>query len=90
MDLHLNLKGEYFDQIKAGIKKEEYRLYNSYWEKRLKNKSFDKIILKRGYPKKDDRSKVIKRPWHGYTVRVITHPHFGNEPVSVFAIRVNP
>lgn len=26
-DLHLNLKGEYFDQIKAGVKTFEFRLY---------------------------------------------------------------
>lgn len=26
---------------------------------------------------------------NGYEVKVITHPHFGPEPVKVFAIKVN-
>jgi len=25
----------------------------------------------------------------GYTVKIITHPHFGKEPVKVFAIKAN-
>jgi ASC-1-like (ASCH) protein len=29
--LHLHLKAKYFDEIKAGIKTEEYRLYNDHW-----------------------------------------------------------
>ncbi|WP_368859293.1 ASCH domain-containing protein, partial [uncultured Fusobacterium sp.] len=31
MDLHLNLKKEYFDEIKKGTKKIEYRSKNQYW-----------------------------------------------------------
>lgn len=33
--LTLPLKKEWFDLIKAGIKKEEYRVQNEYWIKRL-------------------------------------------------------
>lgn len=33
--LTLPLKRKWFDMIKAGIKKEEYRIINSYWIKRL-------------------------------------------------------
>ncbi|MCZ4321408.1 hypothetical protein [Pseudomonas anguilliseptica] len=53
--LTLPLKGEYFDQIKAGTKPEEFRL-----------------VL----------------PWRGYRLAIITHPHFGETPVEVFAINV--
>lgn len=87
--LHLNLKGEYFDQIAEGTKKEEYRLYNEYWRKRLLFKRFDGLVIKRGYPKRGDSSKTLERVWRGWTIKEITHPHFGNEQVKVFAIKVN-
>ncbi len=87
--LHLPLKGEYFDQIKDGTKTEEYRLCSSFWMKRLWNQSFDKIVLTRGYPKKSDTSRRLELPWRGYEIKKITHPHFGPDPVNVFAIRVN-
>lgn len=87
-DLHLNLKGEYFDQIKAGTKPWEYRLASK-WLKRLAGKSFDRIFVKRGYPKTCDMDRIVERPWRGFELHTITHPHFGNEPVLVCAIRVN-
>jgi ASC-1-like (ASCH) protein len=87
-DLHLNLKGEYFDQIKAGTKLFEFRSFDK-WSKRLEGKTFDRIFIKRGYPKRTDASKIIERPWRGYEQQTITHSHFGSEPVEVFAIRVN-
>lgn len=87
--LTLPLKGEYFDQIKNGSKLEEYRLCTPFWSKRLLGRSFSKIVLTRGYPKRTDTDRRIERPWRGCQVKTITHPHFGPEPVSVFAIRVN-
>ena len=87
--LFLALKGEYFDQIKAGEKVEEYRLANDYWRKRLWGKTFGKIVLTRGYPPRSDTTRRIERPWRGYTIKHITHPHFGPKPVRVFAIRVD-
>jgi len=87
--LTLPLKGEYFDQIQDGSKVEEYRLYNPFWAKRLLGRSFSKIGLTRGYPQKSDHQRRIERPWRGRGVKTITHPHFGPDPVSVFAIRVN-
>lgn len=87
--LHLNLKGEYFDEIKSGEKKYEYREYNDYWHNRLVNKEFDKIILMKGYPKKDDTERRIERPWKGYKIEEITHKHFNNKLTRVFSIMVN-
>lgn len=86
--LTLALKGEYFDQIKAGVKTEEFRLVSPYWEKRLVGRQYGAIELTRGYPSRDDVSKRIVLPWQGYRVTIITHPHFGNDPVEVFAINV--
>jgi hypothetical protein len=87
--LRLNLKAFYFDQIAAGEKSEEYRLVTAYWTKRLAGKSFDGIDLLNGYPKADDASRRLERPWLGYEIKTIEHPHFGERPVQVFAIRVN-
>ena len=87
--LHLNLKGEYFDAIKSGEKVQEYRLYNDYWKKRLVGRNYRIIAIKRGYPKKDDWERIEARPYRGYQIKTITHPHFGTEPVEVFAIWVN-
>jgi hypothetical protein len=91
--LYLNLKGEYFDQIKSGKKIWEYRLYNDYWRKRLLNgccfKEWEKIIIRKGYPKAGDPKKEIVRV-RRCSVRIvtITHKHFGDDPVKVFAIPV--
>lgn len=91
--LFLHLKGEHFDAIKDGRKVLEYRLYNDYWKKRLligsAFKDWEKIIIRRGYPRADDYSKQIMRPWRGARFETITHPHFGPDPVKVFAIVVN-
>lgn len=90
MLLYLNLKGEYFDEIREGRKHEEYRLYNDYWMKRLLFREYTGIILRRGYPKSGDRSRMMERIWRGWTIKKIQHKHFGPKPVTVFAIRVNP
>ena len=88
MDLHLLLKGEYFDQIKSGMKVFEYRQTNPYWSKRLIGREYDNIVLTRGYPRRDDCEKRLVLPYTGYRVMDITHPHFGPDPVEVFAIDV--
>ncbi len=87
--LTLNLKAEYFDAIKAGTKTEEYRLYNDFWKKRLIDKELDAVCICLGYPRKNDTRRRLIFPWKGCTVMTITHPHFGSDPVKVFAIRVN-
>lgn len=88
-NLQLAVNGEYFDQMKRGEKVEEYRLVNPYWGNRIFGRWYDRLIITRGYPKRDDMSKRIDVPYDGYEVKVITHPHFGPEPVKVFAIKVN-
>ena len=86
--LHLNLKTEYFDQIKSGHKKLEFRLVTDFWRKRLENKEYDRILIKKGYPKKDDKDSIIEFNWNGYIKQSITHPHFGDDEVEVYAIRL--
>lgn len=86
--LYLPLKREYFEQILAGVKPLEFRLRNAHWTKRLEGKSYDGIVLTLGYPAVDDQSKRLYRQWKGYELQTIQHPHFGKDPVDVFAIDV--
>ena len=92
--LHLNLKKEYFDDIKNKRKLFEYREDNEYWRKRLVNVDYDEVHFKLGYPKSDDTSRIIKRKYLGYEPRAIRHKHFGNtgatdKQIEVFAIWTN-
>lgn len=86
--LTLNLKREYFEQIKSGIKTEEYRLCTPYWSKRLEGKTFDKIIIKLGYPKNSETEKIMTFSWRGYKKKKILHKHFGSDPVKIYAIKL--
>ncbi|MBU0917871.1 MAG: ASCH domain-containing protein [Gammaproteobacteria bacterium] len=88
-DLILPLKACYFNAIKAGTKPEEFRLCTPYWRRRLEGRTFDRIVLTLGYPKRNEHERRLIRPWRGYRVTTITHPHFGPEPVQVFAINVS-
>lgn len=87
-DLVLPLKREYFEAIRDGSKTEEYRLVTPYWVRRLAGHAYDRIVLTLGYPARGDHARRIVRPWRGYTIKTITHPHFGPEPVQVYAINV--
>jgi len=86
--LYLHLCGEYFDQIKAGTKLEEFRLAST-WTRRIGTQAFSKIVLLRGYPRNGDNSRRIERAWNSYRIKEITHPHFGPDPVLVLAIDVS-
>lgn len=88
MDLVLPLKAEYFNAIKAGTKSEEFRLKTPFWRKRLEGKTFARVVLTLGYPSSSDSEKRLVLPWRGMRETTITHPHFGPEPVEVYAINV--
>lgn len=88
MDLTLPLKAEYFNAIKAGTKAEEFRLRTPFWRKRLEGRTFERIVLTLGYPRRDEESRRLVLPWQGMRETTITHPHFGPDPVEVYAIRV--
>ncbi len=86
--LHLPLKREYFEAIRDGTKTEEFRLVTPYWVRRLAGRTYTEIALTLGYPARDDTARRLVRPWRGYTIKTITHPHFGPRPVQVYAIDV--
>ena len=87
-NLVLNLKKEYFQEIKLGIKTEEYRLCTPYWQKRLENKNYDKVIIKLGYPKNSEIEKILEFKYLGYEIKTIKHKHFGSDPIKVYAIKL--
>lgn len=91
MKLHLHVKSEYFAQIKAGTKTEEYREITDYWDKRLtcddaQERSYDGIVIYNAY--KPGAENRIEFPWSGWRLTWITHPHFGPGTVGVYAIKL--
>ena len=61
--LHLTLKKKWFDLIKSGEKKEEYREIKPYWTKRLTIndraiKNYNYIIFTNGYRKDSPKLKI--------------------------------
>jgi len=87
--LQLAVNGEYFDAMKRGEKVEEFRLVNPYWGRRLFRRDYDRLVITRGYPKREDTSRRIDIAYDGFEIKTITHKHFGSDPVKVFAIKVN-
>lgn len=86
--LRLNLKREYWEQIRDGVKVVEFRLQTPYWRKRLIGVEYEEVHLLLGYPRRGDESRIIRKRWNGVTEDRIIHNHFGAAPVDVFAIDV--
>ena len=87
--LHLHVKTIYFEQIKAGTKTEEFRLFSK-WKKRLFvgscSRQFDGIVIWNAF--KSGAETRLEFPFNGWRITTISHPHFGPEPVTVFAIKL--
>lgn len=88
-DLTLALKAEYFNAIKTGVKAEEFRLCTPFWRARLEGRTFSRVVLTLGYPSRSDVARRLVLPWRGMRVTTIQHPHFGADPVQVYAIAVS-
>ena len=76
--LRLPVKREYFNQIKAGTKTEEYRIV----------KEYDEVWITLGYPSSSEQDKIIKFKFTGYEEKEIIHKEFGNKPTRVYAIKL--
>ena len=83
--LFMTIKRQYFDEIKAGTKTEEYRLVKPHWVNKLVGKEYTHIIFQNGYSRNAPR---IEAEYLGYEVKNIKHEFFGNEDVSVFALKL--
>ena len=88
-NLTLHVKRKWFQQIQAGTKAHEYRLYNNYWRNRLEGKTFDQLTICLGYPDKDDAARRITLPWRGYEIQNVKCEEWDNIPQTVFAIRLH-
>ena len=83
--LFMTIKKQYFDEILSGKKKEEYRLVKPHWVNKLVGKEYTHIIFQNGYSRNAPR---IEAEYLGYEVKNIKHEFFGNEDVSVFALKL--
>ena len=79
--LHLHVKTEYYNQVKDGTKKEEYRKFKQYWAKRLNSKTYDLIYYYKGYT----QEKMIFK-FNGWRLDMIQHKEFGDKPVLAYRI----
>jgi ASC-1-like (ASCH) protein len=87
--LHLHVKKQYFDEVKSGKKRSEYRIVCDYWKKQIEGMQFDLIAYHFAYPKKDDLTATIYLKWNGYEKGYVRHPHFGRETKFVYIIDVS-
>jgi len=92
--LTLHLKGKWWEQIRDGEKHNELRRCDVPQNKRsLENsdgtlREYDEVHLWIGYPPKAETHKLLIRGFGGVTKTVITHEHFGPDPVEVFDIKL--
>jgi hypothetical protein len=90
-DLVLHVRKEFFEMIRSGEKKEEYRIMKEYWNKRFFGANagrYDRVVIACGYPYKYDWEKWLEFPWSGVTIKQIMNPFFGPDPVTVWAIKL--
>ena len=98
--LTLSLKRKWFDMIKSGEKKEEYRdgSMSFYWANRLRErtktsdgwkygdfKQFDRLVFTLGYPKADDTERRLT--FKNPKIRIGTgKPEWGAEPGKLYFV----
>ena len=95
--LTLPLKKKWFDLIKAGIKKEEYREINNYWKARfiaasviftgqiLAFSKFENIVFTIGYPKSTDKERRLE--FKNPEIRIGEgRPEWGAEPGKLYFV----
>lgn len=85
INLFMTLKQPYFDQIKVGVKREEYREIKPYWTRRLEGRKYDTITFQNGYSKTSPRITLVYR---GYYIKELQHPEFKNKKIKVYAIKL--
>lgn len=98
--LHLPLKKVWFDMIKSGVKKEEYREIKDFYIKRFcsgcyrvscvdcydcKIKKYDKVVFTLGYPNGDDSERRLE--FNNPSIRVGEgKPEWGAEPGEIYYV----
>lgn len=74
--LHLNLTKQWFEMIRSGIKRDEYRALTQFWKKRILLTRLDTVTFSNGYAQ--------NRPQMVFSVRYISigrgRPEWGADP----------
>jgi len=88
--LTLRVKRKWFEEIKSGKKKHEYRKITPYYTARLVNPNLKTVEITMGYPSPErEPEKILLFKWDGYGTATITHEEFGNVPEEVYDIFLN-
>lgn len=61
--LYLTLHRRWFDEIAAGVKKEEYREITPYWQRRIVDRRYDEVHFRNGYGQDSPFMRVEYRGW---------------------------
>lgn len=85
MILYMTIKLIYFNQIKSGHKKLEFRRKTQYWKQKLEHRKYSLVCFRAGYSL---NSPTLYIEYLGYRSKTIQHPFFGTEPVQVYAIKL--
>lgn len=80
--LKLVLKYKYYDLIKSGIKKEEYRLYKKSYINKILGKKYDCICFYKGYSKE----KIFFK-YEGFVVKNIDTEIYGKNK-KMFVLKI--
>jgi hypothetical protein len=83
--LFLILQKKWFDQIKSGEKREEYREAKPYWVNRIEGREYSHIIFQNGYASDAPR---IEIEYKGYYKKKLKHEFFNNKQVTVYALKL--
>jgi hypothetical protein len=83
--LTVTIKKHWFDMIKSGEKKEEYRDIKPYWTERLEGKNYDYIVFKNGY---SDNAPSIKVECKGIEKKNANPDWCGGDSSFYYAIKL--
>lgn len=89
--LTLPLKRKWFDLIRSGEKREEYREMSPYWKRRLGSahwggfRTYDRLVFPLGYPKAGDTERRLE--FANPQVRIGSgRPEWGAEPGRLYFV----
>lgn len=63
--LKMTLQREWFDEIRRGVKKIEYREIKPYWRTRIEGRQYDEIFFRNGY---NPDSPTMRVEYLGYDI----------------------
>ena len=85
-----------FDEIRVGVKTQEYRPHNSFWKRRVVGKHFTHVAIVCGQNKSGKALRTMVFEWSGYEVKTIQQARGivsqgsegGQDTAKVFAVNL--